>query len=100
MVMTAHASFTKVRSRAVVVPVENIDTDQITPARFLKVTDRTGMADACFADWRRDPAFVLNQPQALGAQILIAGNNFGCGSSREHAAWALAAFGFRAVVSS
>ncbi len=92
-------------ARVVALPNENIDTDQITPARFLKVTDKVGMDKYLFADWRYDasgqprPDFVLNQPQAQGAQILLAGDNFGCGSSREHAVWALAAFGFRAVIS-
>ncbi len=86
-------------------PVDNIDTDQIIPARFLKATDKTGMGAHLFADWRYAadgaprPDFVLNQPQHQGAQILLAGDNFGCGSSREHAPWALAAFGFRAIVS-
>jgi 3-isopropylmalate/(R)-2-methylmalate dehydratase small subunit len=85
--------------------MENIDTDQIIPARFLKVTDKTGLGDALFADWRfddagrPDPAFILNRPEAKGAEILVAGNNFGCGSSREHAPWALLGYGFRAVVS-
>ena len=92
-------------SKLVALPIPNIDTDQIIPARFLKVTDRTGLGDALFADWRYredgtpDPEFPLNQPAARGAGILIAGDNFGCGSSREHAPWALLAFGFRAVVS-
>ncbi len=92
-------------SRVVVLPNENIDTDQITPARYLKVTDKAGMDGYLFADWRYDasgkpkPDFVLNQPQAKGAQILLAGDNFGCGSSREHAVWALTAYGFRAVIS-
>jgi 3-isopropylmalate/(R)-2-methylmalate dehydratase small subunit len=93
----------KIKSRAVVLPVDDIDTDQIIPARFLKVTDKQGLGEKLFADWRFvDGApradFVLNRPDAAGAQILIAGNNFGCGSSREHAAWALAGFGFRVVV--
>ena len=92
-------------SRVVALPNENIDTDQITPARYLKVTDKVGMDGYLFADWRYDasgqprPEFVLNQPQARGAQIFLAGDNFGCGSSREHAVWALTAFGFRAVIS-
>ncbi|MCL4489556.1 MAG: 3-isopropylmalate dehydratase small subunit [Chloroflexi bacterium] len=92
-------------SRLVAFPNENIDTDQITPARFLKVTDKAGMDKFLFADWRYDasgrprPDFILNQPEAQGAQILLAGDNFGCGSSREHAVWALTAFGFRAVIS-
>ncbi len=92
-------------ARVVALPNENVDTDQITPARFLKVTDKAGMDNYLFADWRYDaagnarPDFVLNQPRAQGAQILLAGDNFGCGSSREHAVWALTAFGFRAVIS-
>lgn len=93
------------RGRAVVLPVENIDTDQIIPARFLKTTDKQGLAANLFYDWRYDaqgnprPDFLLNQPQARGAAFLVAGNNFGCGSSREHAPWALQGFGFRAVIS-
>jgi 3-isopropylmalate/(R)-2-methylmalate dehydratase small subunit len=89
----------------VVLPIENIDTDQIIPARFLKATDKQGMGDHLFADWRYDeagqprPEFALNRPAAQGAQILIAGHNFGCGSSREHAPWALQGFGFKAVIS-
>ncbi len=82
----------------------NVDTDQIIPKQFLKRIERTGYGDFLFFDWRRtaagdpDPAFVLNMPRYKGAQILIAGKNFGCGSSREHAAWALSDFGFRAVI--
>ncbi len=92
-------------SRVVVIPNENIDTDQIIPARFLKAINKEGIGNNLFADWRYDSAgnprsdFVLNQPQAQGAQILLAGDNFACGSSREHAVWALTAFGFRAVIS-
>lgn len=92
-------------SKIVALPVENIDTDQIIPARFLKVTDRAGLGEALFADWRYDGSgepiedFVLNRPGARGAEILVAGDNFGCGSSREHASWALLGYGFRAVVS-
>jgi 3-isopropylmalate/(R)-2-methylmalate dehydratase small subunit len=84
---------------------ESVDTDQIIPARFLKATGKAGMGDHLFADWRHDregnprPDFVLNRPEHRGAQILLAGRNFGCGSSREHAAWALVDYGFRAVVS-
>jgi 3-isopropylmalate/(R)-2-methylmalate dehydratase small subunit len=94
-----------ISSRLVALPVDNIDTDQIIPARFLKVTDTAGLGDALFADWRYDadgrprPDFVLNQPVAHGAQILVGGHNFGCGSSREHAPWALVGYGFRAVIS-
>ena len=92
-------------SRTVVLPQANIDTDQIIPARFLKTTTRAGLGQHLFADWRFDdqgqprPSFVLNQEAAGGAQVLVAGDNFGCGSSREHAPWALLDFGFRAVVS-
>jgi 3-isopropylmalate/(R)-2-methylmalate dehydratase small subunit len=92
---------------AQVVPLlaNDIDTDQIIPARFLKVTDKAGLGENLFADWRYNsdrspkPEFVLNQRQYEGAAILLAGNNFGCGSSREHAAWALVGSGFRAVIS-
>ncbi|HEX7433560.1 MAG TPA: 3-isopropylmalate dehydratase small subunit [Anaerolineaceae bacterium] len=97
--------FTKLTSRVVVLPVNNIDTDQIIPARFLKTTDKTGLGANLFSDWRYQadgspkPDFILNQPQSLGAQVLLAGDNFGCGSSREHAPWALTGFGFRAVIS-
>jgi 3-isopropylmalate/(R)-2-methylmalate dehydratase small subunit len=92
-------------SRTVVLPVENVDTDQIIPARFLKATSKVGLGQKLFADWRFDAAgqpkadFVLNRPEAAGASILVAGDNFGCGSSREHAPWALHDYGFRAVVS-
>lgn len=94
-----------VRSRTVVLPIENVDTDQIIPARFLKVTTKTGLGDRLFSDWRYElsgqpkPDFVLNRPESRGAQVLVAGDNFGCGSSREHAPWALYDYGFRAVVS-
>lgn len=93
------AKFTTLTSKALLLPVENIDTDQIIPARYLKVTDKQGLAECLFADWRQNPDFVLNQPGAEQAHILIAGDNFGCGSSREHAPWALYAWGFRAVIS-
>ncbi len=92
-------------SRMVALPVDDVDTDQIIPARFLKVTERDGLGAALFADWRYDaagrarPEFPLNAPTAAGARVLVAGRNFGCGSSREHAPWALLGFGFRAVVS-
>lgn len=95
-----------IESRTVVLPGENIDTDQIIPARFLLVTTRAGLDAGLFADWRYDgqgrprPDFPLNRPEAAGARILVAGRNFGCGSSREHAAWALAQAGFQAVISS
>ncbi len=90
--------FTTLHSRVALLPIDNIDTDQIIPARFLKVIDKNGLADCLFADWRTSPDFVLNQPATTGAEILLAGENFGCGSSREHAPWALLAFGFRAVI--
>ena len=98
--------FTLLESPLVVLPVANIDTDQIIPARFLKVTDKKGLGDNLFYDWRYDdqgqvrPDFILNRPLGRRAQILVAGDNFGCGSSREHAPWALRGYGFRAVVSS
>jgi 3-isopropylmalate/(R)-2-methylmalate dehydratase small subunit len=97
--------FTTLTSTVAVLPQENVDTDQIIPARFLKTTTRTGLGAHLFADWRNDaagnrrPDFVLNRPDAQGARILLAGRNFGCGSSREHAPWALLDFGFRAVIS-
>jgi 3-isopropylmalate/(R)-2-methylmalate dehydratase small subunit len=90
--------FTSITSRAVVLDASDVDTDQIIPARFLKTTTKDGLASALFADWRGRPGFPLDDPQHAGAQILIAGDNFGCGSSREHAAWALGAWGFRAVI--
>ena len=86
-------------------PIDNIDTDQIIPARFLKTISKVGLGDQLFCDWRYlengdpNPDFVLNQPAAKGTQILLAGDNFGCGSSREHAPWALTQYGFRAVIS-
>jgi 3-isopropylmalate/(R)-2-methylmalate dehydratase small subunit len=91
--------FGTLTSRTLVLPIANVDTDQIIPARFLTVTTKEGLGENLFADWRRDPAFVLNRPEASEARILVAGENFGCGSSREHAPWALVGFGFRAVVS-
>lgn len=97
--------FTTLTSRVMPLPVNDIDTDQIIPAQFLKVTDKNGLADALFFNWRynddKTPKadFVLNQPSSKGAQILLAGDNFGCGSSREHAPWALTSYGFRAVIS-
>jgi 3-isopropylmalate/(R)-2-methylmalate dehydratase small subunit len=87
-------------AKAIALPVENIDTDQIIPARYLKVTDKNGLGEGLFRDWRdSDPDFILNRAESEGAQLLIAGNNFGCGSSREHAPWALQGYGFKAVVS-
>ena len=97
---------TAIRSRTVVMPSTNIDTDQIIPARFLTVTTREGLGKQLFADWRYDAAgrpraeFILNRPESAGCTVLVAGRNFGCGSSREHAPWALLDYGFRAVISS
>jgi 3-isopropylmalate/(R)-2-methylmalate dehydratase small subunit len=99
------AQFTTLTSRVVPLPINDIDTDQIIPARFLKATDKNGMGDNLFADWRYNSDgtpkadFVLNKAESQDAQILLAGDNFGCGSSREHAPWALTAYGFRAVIS-
>ena len=98
-------AFQKITSRFVPLPIENVDTDQIIPARFLKATTRDGFGENLFRDWRYDATegpirdFILNNPLYQG-QILVAGKNFGCGSSREHAAWAIADYGFRVVVSS
>jgi 3-isopropylmalate/(R)-2-methylmalate dehydratase small subunit len=95
---------TRFAGPAVALPRDNVDTDQIIPARFLKTTSRSGLGVHVFADWRRDrsgaprPDFILNTPAAAGAVMLVAGANFGCGSSREHAPWALADFGFRAIL--
>jgi 3-isopropylmalate/(R)-2-methylmalate dehydratase small subunit len=99
------SQFTSLTSKIVPLANENVDTDQVIPARFLKVTDKVGLGDNLFADWRYmpdgspKPGFILNQPEMKGRQILLAGDNFGCGSSREHAPWALAGYGFRAVIS-
>jgi 3-isopropylmalate/(R)-2-methylmalate dehydratase small subunit len=99
------APITVIRSRTVVMPSSNIDTDQIIPARFLTTTVREGLGSSLFADWRYDangaarPEFVLNRPEARNCRVLVAGRNFGCGSSREHAPWALLDYGFRAVIS-
>ena len=90
--------FTVCSSTVVPLLVDHVDTDQIIPARFLKGTKREGMGAHLFADWRRNSRFVLNRPESRGAQILLAGDNFGCGSSREHAAWALVSWGFRVVI--
>jgi 3-isopropylmalate/(R)-2-methylmalate dehydratase small subunit len=95
----------QIRSRTVVLPYTNIDTDQIIPARFLRTTTREGLGSELFADWRRrpdggdDPAFPLNRPEAHGCKVLVADRNFGCGSSREHAPWALLDYGIRAIIS-
>jgi 3-isopropylmalate/(R)-2-methylmalate dehydratase small subunit len=97
--------FHNLQSRMVPMPQRNIDTDQIIPARFLKTISKEGLGDNLFCDWRYDaqgkpkPDFILNQPRTAGAQVLLAGDNFGCGSSREHAPWALTQFGFRALIS-
>ncbi len=97
--------FTSLTSTCVVLAVDNVDTDQIIPARFLKTTQRRGLGAHLFADWRYDEQgrpradFALNAAEARGAAILVAGRNFGCGSSREHAPWALVDFGFRAIIS-
>jgi len=99
------AQFTSLTSRALAIPVNDIDTDQIIPAQFLKVTDKNGLADALFFNWRYNddkspkPDFIINKAESQGAQILLAGDNFGCGSSREHAPWALTSWGIRAVIS-
>jgi 3-isopropylmalate/(R)-2-methylmalate dehydratase small subunit len=98
--------FTVFTSRAIPIPSENVDTDQIVPARYLKVTDKAGLADALFRDWRfeedgslKDPPFILDRPEMAGRRILLVGDNFGAGSSREHAPWALASWGVRAILS-
>ena len=91
--------FTTVTSRVVPLPAADVDTDQIIPARYLKVTDKAGLGTALFADWRLRPDFPVGKPEHAGAEILLCGHNFGCGSSREHAPWALVAGGFRALVS-
>jgi 3-isopropylmalate/(R)-2-methylmalate dehydratase small subunit len=90
--------FTGLTVTYVVLPVDDVDTDQIIPARFLKTTDKRGLGSSLFADWRERPDFPLDRPDASGAQILVAGANFGCGSSREHAPWALVGWGLRAIV--
>ncbi len=98
-------AITTFSGKVVALPIENIDTDQIIPARFLRTTSKDGLGDALFADWRYTADgtpiadFPLNQASAQGARVLVAGNNFGCGSSREHAPWALQGFGFQAVIS-
>jgi 3-isopropylmalate/(R)-2-methylmalate dehydratase small subunit len=99
------AAFATFTSRVIPLPAENVDTDQIVPARYLKITDKEGLGEALFHDWRfeadgsrRQPAFVLDQPEMAGRRILLAGDNFGCGSSREHAPWALVSWGIQAVI--
>ena len=105
MTETTLAPFTRLTSSCVVLPAENVDTDQIIPARFLKTVNREGLGKHLFADWRVDELskpradFPLNSPDARTASILVAGHNFGCGSSREHAPWALLDFGFRTIIS-
>src|ERR1700689_5387778 len=97
--------FVPFESPLVPLPIDNIDTDQIIPARFLKTISKDGLGDQLFCDWRYDasgapkPDFILNQAAGRAAQVLLAGDNFGCGSSREHAPWALMQYGFRAVIS-
>ncbi len=97
--------FTTLSGRVAVMPIDNIDTDQIIPARFLKTISKEGLGDQLFFDWRYEADgspkadFLLNKPEGKAAQILLAGDNFGCGSSREHAPWALTQYGFRAVIS-
>jgi 3-isopropylmalate/(R)-2-methylmalate dehydratase small subunit len=91
--------FTNFESRMVLLPINNVDTDQIIPARFLKTISKAGLDKQLFHDWRQDAGFVLNRPESQGCQVLLAGDNFGCGSSREHAPWALTQWGFRAVIS-
>src|ERR1700693_2418719 len=94
-----------IESKTVALPIDNIDTDQIIPARFLKTTSMEGLGENLFLDWRYladgspNPDLPLKQPSAQGAQILVAGDNFGCGSSREHAPWALKQYGFKAIIS-
>ncbi len=98
-------SFTTIISKIIPLPQRNIDTDQIIPARYLKVTGKNGLDEGLFYDWRYqddgtpNPEFVLNQPEYQGAKILLAGDNFGCGSSREHAPWALTGWGIQAIIS-
>ena len=98
--------FTTFASKVIGLPAENVDTDQIVPARYLKVTDKLGLAEALFRDWRFEddgslkvPRFILDRPEMAGRQILLVGDNFGAGSSREHAPWALTAWGIRAILS-
>jgi 3-isopropylmalate/(R)-2-methylmalate dehydratase small subunit len=98
-------NFTPFESRMVTIARDNVDTDQIIPARFLKTISKVGLGDQLFYDWRYDadgkpkPDFILNKPEAKACQVLLAGDNFGCGSSREHAPWALTQYGFRTVIS-
>jgi len=104
--VSSREPFSSVTSAVVPLPRADVDTDQIIPARFLKTVNRAGLGDQLFNDWRYladgspNPEFVLNRPEMAGRAVLLAGDNFGCGSSREHAPWALVAWGFRAVISS
>ena len=103
--MSETPRFSTLTSKIAPLPIDNVDTDRIIPARYLKVTDKNGLGEGLFHDWRRrsdgslDPDFPLHRPEHEGAEILLAGDNFGCGSSREHAPWALVGYGFRAIVS-
>jgi 3-isopropylmalate/(R)-2-methylmalate dehydratase small subunit len=103
--MSGIPRFTSLRSKVAPLPIDNVDTDRIIPARYLKVTDKDGLGEGLFVDWRRradgtpDPDFPLHRPEHRGAAILLVGDNFGCGSSREHAPWALLGAGFQAVIS-
>ena len=90
--------FVRHQGKVVALPRANVDTDQIVPKQFLRSVERTGFAQSLFYDWRANPDFELNRPDAQGATILLTGPNFGCGSSREHAVWALAQYGFRAII--
>ncbi len=94
----AMTPFVRHRGKAAALPRRDVDTDQIIPKQFLKGVERTGFGEGLFFDWRADPNFELNRPEARGATILVTGPNFGCGSSREHAVWALAQSGFRAII--
>ncbi len=96
---TASSQVRRVESTVVPLPIQDIDTDQIIPARYLKIVDKSGLAEGLFSNWRDQPDFPLARPEYQGAEILLAGDNFGCGSSREHAPWALLAGGFKAVLS-
>jgi 3-isopropylmalate/(R)-2-methylmalate dehydratase small subunit len=104
-VTPARPAFETFTSAVIPLPADNVDTDQVIPARFLKTTDKSGLADALFNDWRYlpdgspNPDFILNQPEMQGRRILLTGDNFGTGSSREHAPWALTAWGIRAIIS-
>ena len=96
--MVTRRPFVRHRGRVVALPRRDVDTDQIIPKQFLKAVDRSGFGASLFFDWRADPDFELNRPSAQGATILVTGPNFGCGSSREHAVWALAEYGFQVII--